>query len=63
MSDPKLTINRALYDQLATRAEKLGYSSAAEYATHLLETAVADSTPIVTDEQIRERLKGLGYLK
>ena len=63
MSDPRITINRALYDLLASQADQKGYSSVDEYATHVLEAAVADAGPRATEEQIRERLKGLGYLK
>jgi hypothetical protein len=63
MSDPKIKINRALYDLLAKKADEKGYSSAEEYATHILETAVADAGESASEEQIRERLKGLGYLK
>ena len=63
MSDPKITIRRALYDLLTVQAEAKGYSSVEEYVTHVLEAAVADAGPSATEEQIRERLKGLGYLK
>jgi len=63
MFKPKIEINRALYDLLEKRAEEKGYSSAQEYATHVLEAAVADAEPSATEEEIRERLKGLGYLK
>jgi hypothetical protein len=62
MSDPKITINRALYDLLGRQADEKGYSSAEEYIIHLLETAVADAGPDATEEEVRERLKGLGYL-
>jgi hypothetical protein len=62
MADPKITINRTLYDLLAKQADEKGYSSAEEYVIHLLETAVADAGPGATEEEIRERLRGLGYL-
>ncbi len=62
MADPKITINRALYDLLTKQADEKGYSSTGEYVIHLLETAVADAGPGATEEEIRERLRGLGYL-
>jgi len=62
MADPKITINRALYDLLTKQAEEKGYSSTEEYVVHLLETAVADAGPGATEAEIRERLRGLGYL-
>lgn len=63
MFKPRIEISRTLYDLLERRAEEKGYSSAQEYATHVLETAVADAGPSATEKEIRERLKGLGYLK
>lgn len=63
MFDPKVKINRALYDLLVAKAEEKGYSSVDEFVVHVLEAAVADAGPGATPEQIRERLKGLGYLK
>ncbi len=62
MADPRITVNRPLYDLLARQADEKGYSSAEEYAVHLLEAAVADAGPGATGEQIRGRLRGLGYL-
>lgn len=62
MADPKITINRTLYDLLGKLADERGYSSAEEFVIHLLETAVADAGPSTTEEEIRERLRGLGYL-
>ena len=63
MFEPKIRINRKLHDLLVKRAEEMGYSSVEEYVTHVLEAAVADAGPAATEEQIRERLRGLGYLK
>lgn len=62
MTHPKITINRSLYDLLEKQADEKGYSSAEEYVLHLLETAVADAGPGATEEEIRNRLRGLGYL-
>lgn len=63
MFEPKIKINRALYDLLVKQADEKGYASVEEYATHVLETAVADAGPAATEEEVRERLRGLGYLK
>lgn len=62
MFDPKIRINRALYALLEQKAEEKGYSSLDEFVTHVLEAAVADAGPEATETEIRERLKGLGYL-
>ena len=59
----RVRIDRALYDLLAKKAEEKGYSSADEFILHVLEATVADAGPGATEEQVRKRLKGLGYLK
>ncbi len=63
MFEPKIKVNKALYDLLVKQADEKGYSSVEEYVTHVLETAVADAGEHATEEEIRERLRGLGYLK
>lgn len=62
MFEPRLKISKALYDLLEKKAEEKGYSSAEEFALHVLEAAVADAGEHATEEEIRERLRGLGYL-
>ena len=62
MFEPKIKINRKLYELLEVQSEEKGYSSLDEYVTHVLEVAVADAGEGATEEEIRERLKGLGYL-
>jgi len=63
MFEPKIKINKALYELVEQRADEKGYSSVDEYVTHVLETDVADAGEHATEEEIRERLRGLGYLK
>ena len=43
-------------------AEK-GYSSAEEYAIHVLEQAAGGHDEALSEEQVKERLKGLGYVE
>ncbi len=62
MFEPRIKINRSLYELLQQKAEERGYSSVDEFVTHVLEATVADAGPEATEEEIRERLKGLGYL-
>jgi hypothetical protein len=63
MFEPKIKINKALYELVETKADEEGYSSIDEYVTHILEKTVADAGENATEEEIRERLRGLGYLK
>ena len=62
MFEPKIKINKALFALLEQKAEEKGFSDVEEYVTHVLETAVADAGENATEEEVRERLKGLGYL-
>jgi len=62
----KIKIDRDLLERCRRQAEREGYSSVEEYVAHVLEKALRQSedkpkTP--SDEQIEERLKGLGYLE
>lgn len=60
--DPKIRIPRSLHDLLRRKAEERGYSGLEEFVIHVLETAVADAGPENSEADVRERLKGLGYL-
>ena len=63
MFGPKIRISEALYERLKKAATEKGYSSAEEYAVHVLETAAGDDDDALSEEQVRERLKGLGYVE
>ena len=63
MFEPKIRISRALYELMEKQAAEKGYSSGDEYATHLLEEATTGALPDAGEEQVRERLRGLGYLE
>jgi hypothetical protein len=63
MFEPKIRINKALYELVEQKADEEGYSSIDEYVTHILEKAVANAGENASEEEIRERLRGLGYLK
>ena len=60
---PKIKIDKALYERLAAIGEKAGYSSVEEFVTHLIERELAQFDEAQTDEQIEERLRGLGYIE
>jgi len=62
MSSPKIRISRGLYEKLKTAAETKGYSSADEFALHILEKAAAEAEEAASEEEVRKRLQGLGYL-
>jgi hypothetical protein len=63
MFEPKIKIRRELYARLAKLAETRGYSSTDEFVLHILDQAAREEDESLSEEQVRERLKGLGYLK
>jgi hypothetical protein len=62
MFGPRLKISRSLQEKLARVAASRGYASAEEFALHVLEQAVADAEDSLSEEEVKKRLKGLGYL-
>jgi metal-responsive CopG/Arc/MetJ family transcriptional regulator len=59
----KISIDKQLWEKLKRLSELAGYSSANEFVIHALEKEVASIEEAESDEEIREKLKGLGYLK
>ncbi len=62
MFGPKVKIDRDLWERLTQCAEAAGYASTEEFVRHLLEQAAAAAESAGSEEEIRERLRGLGYL-
>jgi len=62
MFGPKIKLDRDLYGRLARCAELAGYSSTDEFIRHTLEKAAAALETADTEEEIKKRLQGLGYL-
>jgi hypothetical protein len=59
----KVSIDMALWERLEKLAELAGYASTDEFVIHALEKEVANiEEGGETDEAIREKLKGLGYI-
>lgn len=59
---PKVKISKELYDRVEKYAKIAGYSSIDEFVVHALETQLAQLEEAQSDEEIKEKLKGLGYL-
>ena len=61
----RIALDRALVERLKRHAEAAGYSSVDELVTHVLERelSLAEAAPASgDDEEIKKRLKGLGYI-
>ena len=63
MFGTRIKVERELYERLKNTAVSLGYSTVDEFVTHLLEKAVSDAEEAESEEAIRKRLQGLGYIE
>ena len=62
MPNAKVKIDKALLDKIKKYAEMSGYSSVEEFITHCLEKEVAKIEDADSEEEIKKKLKGLGYI-
>lgn len=59
----KIKLDPALYDRVKLIAEKAGYGSAEEFIVHIIEKELSMLESAETDDEVTERLRGLGYLE
>lgn len=62
MFGPKIKIDKELYRKVKMFAEMAGYSSVDEFVAHALEKEVAQLEDADSEEEIKKKLKGLGYI-
>lgn len=62
MSKEKIKIDKSLLDKVRKYADLSGYSSVEEFIIHLLEKEVAKLEESDSEEEIKKKLKGLGYI-
>jgi len=58
----KVTLDNNLLTKVRRHARLAGYSSAEEFITHVLERELAHLDGAASDEEVKKRLQGLGYL-
>ena len=58
----RVNLDKQLWEKLRKFSEMAGYSSVNEFIVHALEKEVAQIEEAESDEEIREKLKGLGYI-
>ena len=63
MFDPKIKVDRALYDRVRKASEAAGYATVDEFVAHVLEKVVGNDAPGESEDEVRKRLQGLGYLQ
>jgi predicted DNA-binding protein len=59
----KIKLDSALYERVKKVADIGGYASAEEFIVHMIEKELAKLEDAGSDEEVTERLKGLGYLE
>ena len=62
MFGKNVKIDKTLLDKAAKYSQLAGYSSAAEFINHALEKEIAKLEGADSEEEIKKRLKGLGYI-
>ncbi|MGZ5423265.1 MAG: hypothetical protein ACXWF4_05180 [Candidatus Aminicenantales bacterium] len=62
MASVKVKLDKPLFDKIKKLAEMSGYSSAEEFITHCLEKEIANIEEADSEEEIKKKLKGLGYI-
>ena len=62
MFDKKVRIDKNLYAKVKEYSELAGYSSVDEFVTHAIEKEIARIGESDSEEEIKKRLKGLGYI-
>lgn len=62
MFGPKIKLEQELYDRVKKFAEIAGYSSVDEFVSHVLEKEIAAVGEADSEDEVKKRLKGLGYI-
>jgi metal-responsive CopG/Arc/MetJ family transcriptional regulator len=58
----KIKIDKELLKKIKKYAEIAGYSSVEEFVNHALEKEIAKLEESESEEEIKKKLKGLGYI-
>ena len=63
MFSGKIKLDKKLLEQAKTYAAQAGYSSVEEFITHLIEREVSKlDKDNESEEEVKKRLEGLGYI-
>lgn len=62
MFGSKIKIDKELLEKAKEYSEKKGYPSVDEFISHLLEKEMKESDKSSSEDEIKKRLKGLGYI-
>ncbi len=62
MGKTKIKLDKDLMEKVKKFSEMSGYSSPEEFITHCLEKEIAKLEESDSEEEIKKKLKGLGYI-
>ncbi len=62
MSVSKIKIYKKLLKKAKEYAAKAGYTSVEEFISHIIEKEISKSEESESEEEVKKRLKGLGYI-
>ncbi len=62
MGKAKVKLDKDLMEKVKKYAEMAGYTSVEEFVTHCLEKEIAKLEESDSEEEIKKKLKGLGYI-
>ena len=59
---PKIKLDKDLFDRVSKIAKISGYATVDEFVVHVLEKELAALEDAGSDEEIKKKLEGLGYI-
>ena len=62
MGKAKIKLDKDLLDKVKKYADMSGYSSTEEFITHCLEKEISQLETSESEEEVKKKLKGLGYI-
>jgi len=62
MGHAKVKLDKKLLEKVKKFAQMAGYSSPQEFITHCLEKEIAKLEESDSEEEVKKKLKGLGYI-
>jgi hypothetical protein len=62
MFGSRVKLDKALLTRVKRYADLAGYSSVEEFITHALEKEIAQLDEAESEQEIKKKLKGLGYI-
>ena len=62
MFGSRVKLDKMLFAKIKRYADLAGYSSVEEFITHALEKEIAQLEEAESEQEIKKKLKGLGYI-